>query len=109
MGFLAAAGIVALDHMVPRLHKDHELAQYLAEKLMEIDGVDVLEDRLDINMVFCKIKLKISEEAFVERLLSNGIKINGSEDGEFRFVTNYWTPLEAVDLLVNNIKMIMEA
>lgn len=107
-GFLAAAGIVALDSMVPRLHEDHELAQYLTEELTEIDGVDVLEDRLDINMVFCHIKLKIKESDFVNRLLAKGIKINGSEDGEFRFVTNYWTPLKAVDLLVENIKMIME-
>lgn len=108
VGFLAAAGIVALDSMVSRLHEDHDLAQYLAEKLTEIDGIDVLEDRLDINMVFCRIKLRIDEDDFVKRLLTNGIKINGSENGEFRFVTNYWTPLKAVDRLVDNIKMIME-
>lgn len=106
-GFLAAAGLVAVDHMVMRLQEDHELAQYLAEKLNEIEGVHVLENRLDINMVFCHIRLKISEEDFVSRLLNSGIKINGSEDGEFRFVTNYWTPKASVDLLVKNIKNIM--
>ena len=106
-GFLAAAGIVALDEMVDRLGSDHDLAKYMAEKLSEIDAIAVLEDRLDINMVFCKIKMKLSEEVFVEKLLQAGIKINGSEDGEFRFVTNYWTPIEAVDKLCETIKDIL--
>jgi len=106
-GFLAAAGIVALDEMVDRLVDDHDLAKYMAEKLSEIDCITVMEDRLDINMVFCKIKMKISEASFVDHLLQAGIKINGSEEGEFRFVTNYWTPIEAVDKLCKVIKDIL--
>ena len=106
-GFLAAAGIVALDEMAPRLAEDHDLAKYLAEQLSMIDGITVKEDRLDINMVFCKIKLKMNEAMFVEKLYADGIKINGTEAGEFRFVTNFWTPQEAVDKLVNSIKAIM--
>ncbi len=106
-GFLAAAGIVALDEMVDRLVMDHDLAKYMAEKLSEIDCITVMEDRLDINMVFCKIKMKLTEETFTDLLLQAGIKVNGSEDGEFRFVTNYWTPLEAVDKLCSTIKDIL--
>ena len=106
-GFLAAAGIVALDEMVDRLSLDHELAKYMAEKLSEIDAITVMEDRLDINMVFCKIKMKQTEASFVEKLNQEGIKINGSEDGEYRFVTNYWTPIEAVDKLCKVIKDIL--
>ncbi len=107
-GFLAAAGIVAMDEMVERLITDHELAKHMAEKLSEIDCITVMEDRLDINMVFCKIRLKGTEEMFLDQLIQAGIKINGSEDGEFRFVTNYWTPLEAVDKLCGAIKDILE-
>ena len=103
-GFLGAAGIVALEQMVDRLEVDHDMAKLLAEKLSDIEGVKVLDERLDINMVFCEIKLKDSEEKFVAQLLSEGIKINGSEDGEFRFVTNYWTPESAVHKLVDAIK-----
>jgi len=103
-GFLAAAGIVALDEMVDRLERDHELAKRLAEKLSEIEGVTVMEDRLDINMVFCKIKLKCSEATFVDALFESGLKINGSEEDEFRFVTSYWTPIEAVDKLCKVIE-----
>lgn len=108
-GVIAAAGIVALEEMILRLADDHELAKFMAEALSEIEGVTVLDDRLDINMVFCKIRLKISENAFVDKLLENGIKVNGSEDGEFRFVTNYWTDRKAVEKLIEVIKSIMEA
>lgn len=108
-GIIAAAGIVALDEMVSRLSDDHELAKFLAESLSEIEGITVMEERLDINMVFCKIKLKHSEQEFVDALLRNDIKINGSEEGEFRFVTNYWTNRQAVEKLIGVIKTIMEA
>lgn len=107
-GILAAAGIVALDEMVGRLATDHELAKQLAEKLSAVEGITVLDDRLDINMVFVKIKMKMSDEAFVESLLNKGLKINGPEDGEYRFVTNYWTPEEAIELLVQSVKTCLE-
>ena len=103
-GFLAAAGIVALDEMTDRLIHDHENAKMLAEGLSEIEGITVLDDRIDINMVFCKIRLKQTEETFVASLLERGIKVNGSEEGEFRFVTNYWTPPEAINALIEGIK-----
>ena len=108
-GVIAAAGIVALEEMVHRLTEDHELSKVLAEALSEIEGITVMEDRLDINMVFCKIKLKIPEQAFIDALLNEGIKINGSEEGEFRFVTNYWTDSQAVAKLIEVIKKVMEA
>lgn len=109
-GIVAAAGIVALDSMVDRLVEDHDGAKYLAERLNTIEGITVLEDRLDINMVFCKIRLNhLTEDDFVNKLLKAGIKINGSEEGEFRFVTNYWTPIEAIEKLATEIKLILEA
>ena len=52
-GFLAAAGIIALEGMRPRLSEDHWHARYLADQLDTIPGVSVLRNRLDINMVFC--------------------------------------------------------
>jgi threonine aldolase len=107
-GILAAAGIVALDEMIDRLAIDHELAKQLAEKLSTIEGITVLDDRLDINMVFVKIRMKMGDDAFVESLLNKGLKINGPEDGEYRFVTNYWTPDEAIDLLVESIRTFLE-
>ncbi len=88
VGFLAAAGIVALEEMVDRLCEDHENARFLAEKLREFDEIEVIEERLKINMVFFKFKEKIDNEKFKSFMYENGIKINPPEGGEYRFVTN---------------------
>ncbi|MBF4694808.1 threonine aldolase family protein [Fusibacter ferrireducens] len=103
VGFLAAAGIVALEDMVDHLSIDHENAKYLAQQLSKIDGIEVLSNRLDINMVFVKFDRTLDEQ-FVCALNEKGLKINGPENGEYRFVTNYWIDKEAVDLLVEAIK-----
>lgn len=103
VGFLAAAGIVALEDMVDHLAVDHEHAKYLAEKLSEIDKVEVLDNRLDINMVFVKFNKELDDQ-FVCDLDGKGLKINGPENGEYRFVTHYWIDKEAIDLLVKAIK-----
>ncbi len=104
VGFLAAAGIVALEDMIDHLSEDHENAKYLAEKLSEIEKIEVLDSRLDINMVFVKFHKPINEADFISKLYDKGLKINGPENGEYRFVTNYWTKREAVDLLIDAIK-----
>jgi threonine aldolase len=50
---LAAAGLHALDHHVERLADDHRRAAYLAGRLREIAGVDVLGQYT--NMVFIDV------------------------------------------------------
>ena len=88
-GILAAAGIIALEKMTERLIEDHENAAYLADQLSKIPGVDVKDDRLDINMVFFEMGDDIiAEQKLVEHFMKNGIKICGIEEGEWRFVTN---------------------
>ncbi len=104
VGIIAAAGLVALREMTDRLNEDHDNAKYLASELAKIDGITVFEDRLDINMVFCKVKNIENHELFVKSMLDKGLLINGPELGEYRFVTNYWTQKVSVDLLVKAIK-----
>lgn len=108
VGFLAAAGIVSLEKMIPRLKIDHENADYLANKLNEIDGIEVIEDRRDINMVFFLMpESVISEDTFITRLFDKGIKMNGTEDGEYRVVTNNDINKEEIDYLIKTIKEIL--
>lgn len=104
-GILAAAGIIALTEMVDRLSEDHKNAKYLADRLEEIDGCHVLRERLDINMVFFTLpESLISESALVDGLLSEHIKVNGQEDGEYRFVTNNGVTTADIDKVIEVIK-----
>jgi threonine aldolase len=86
-GIIAAAGIVSLEQMIDRLSEDHVNAKMLAGKISDIEGVNVLEDQLDINMVF--FTLNSNEKMnLVESMKEKGIKINPPENGVYRFVTN---------------------
>ena len=55
VGFIAAAGIHALDHHVDRLESDHTNARRLADGLAHIDGIDVDHNAVQTNMVFVKV------------------------------------------------------
>lgn len=108
-GILAAAGIVALEKMVGRLHIDHENAAYMSKKLSEIKGIKVDFSRRDINLVFFTIdEGMIEDKVLVDSFFDSGIKINGIEDGEYRFVTNNWVTKEDVDFTVNKLKELLK-
>ncbi len=51
VGFLAAAGIYALDHHVERLAQDHALARQFAEGLAGVDGLAVAAPQTNIVFV----------------------------------------------------------
>jgi threonine aldolase len=105
VGILAAAGIIALEKMTMRLHEDHENARYMAEKLEEIPGVEVIKERLDIDMVFFTMGEEvIPENVLVDKFLEKNIKINGSEGGEYRFVAHIGVAKQDIDFVINIMK-----
>ncbi len=85
-GFLAAAGIYALDHQVARLKEDHRRARSLGEFLMKAPYVvEILP--VATNIVIARLE-GISPEAYLQELSSKGIK--GVKFGKdlVRFVTH---------------------
>lgn len=105
VGFLAAAGLIALKEMTLRLREDHENAKYFAGKLKDIPCIELSETPIDINMVFFKINQdKLSEEQILKQLLENGIKSNGPDAGYWRFVTHYWVSKEDINFVSEILK-----
>lgn len=51
-GILAAAGIYALNEHVDRLAEDHHNARMLAEGLNTLDGIHIIPEQVQTNMVF---------------------------------------------------------
>jgi threonine aldolase len=104
-GFLAAAGIVALNDMSKRLKDDHENAKLLANELNKIPELNVNLDNVKINMVFFSFKdSTINTTALVNYFLENNIKINDIENGQMRFVTHYWITKEDISKIVTTLK-----
>ena len=54
-GFLAAAGIVALEKMTRRLKEDHDNAKLLAEGLSQIPGITIDMETVQTNIIICDI------------------------------------------------------
>lgn len=84
-GFLAAAGIYALDHHVGRLKIDHDHARILADQLVQCSWVkNVLP--ADTNIVlFDTIE---PAEIVLKKLSDKGIKANSTDIHRIRFVTH---------------------
>ena len=85
-GFLAAAGIYALDHQVERLKEDHHRARVLGQFLVQAPHV-VEVFPVATNIVIARLE-GISPETYLQQLAAKGIK--GVKFGKdlVRFVTH---------------------
>lgn len=109
-GFLAAAGLIALEVMTKRLQEDHDNAKYMAQRLQKMPSVTLDMNSVEINMVFFKLDApKEVIDSLPEKMLEAGVKINGIEDGEFRFVTTHDTSREDIDRALDAFEKIIKA
>jgi len=87
-GFLAAAGIYALDHHMNRLTEDHKKANEIASVLNQLDFIKKVEP-LDTNIIIFELdEALLTENEFLERLSENNIQIIGMGQGKLRMVTH---------------------
>lgn len=104
-GVLAAPGLLALVEMVDRLEEDHENARFMAEALDAMEGIQVMKDRNDINMVYCRIpQERIKSEKLVKHMARQDILVNGAHDGLYRFVTNKDVSRQDVEIFLSAMK-----
>ncbi len=98
-GVLAAAGLVALETMIDRLHEDHRRARRLAEGLRTIPGL-VLDAMTPVtNMVFLSLATDVPWNAaeIVSRLREKGVLVGKVGERRFRLVTHYWIDDAAIE------------
>ncbi|MDT0539558.1 MULTISPECIES: threonine aldolase family protein [Croceitalea] len=87
-GFLAAAGIYALDHNIERLAQDHQKAKELGEVLESLDFIKKVEP-LETNIVIFEIdESKLNTDDFMAKLNAHKISIIGMGQGKLRMVTH---------------------
>lgn len=86
-GFLAAAGIYALDNHIERLTEDHNKAKKLANCLMQLDYVAHVVPP-QTNIVIFTLKDKSQSEKFMQEMKSKGIAMISMGQGKLRMVTH---------------------
>ncbi|WP_293937411.1 low-specificity L-threonine aldolase [Iodobacter sp.] len=108
-GVLAAPALLALTEMTQRLGEDHTNAQYLGKKLAELPNVRVCTDQLQINMVFFEITQPVDEAKILAHLSECGIKSNGTEAGQWRFVCHWQVGRAEIDRVIAAMKEALAA
>ena len=87
-GFLAAAGIYALDNHVHRLAEDHQKAQEIGVVLTGLDFIKKVEP-IETNIIIFELdESQISESQFLAKLSEKEISIIGMGQGKLRMVTH---------------------
>ncbi len=90
-GVLAAAGLVALDEMLPRLAEDHTTARRLGELLVEIPWFEIDPTTVETNIVFFSLRpgFPITAAELVARFKERGVLANALGPDRIRMVTYY--------------------
>lgn len=86
-GFLAAAGIYALDNHIQRLKEDHKRAKEIGKVLETLPYVESVMP-VDTNIVIFNLTDKYTAVSFEEALKPHGIKLAAFGKQTIRFVTH---------------------
>ncbi|MDX1271823.1 GntG family PLP-dependent aldolase, partial [Bizionia paragorgiae] len=87
IGYLAAAGLYALDNNIERLLEDHKKAKEIAAVLRGLSAVSHVE-QVETNIVIFSLENEIEEQKFMQALNKHMIRISAMGKGKLRMVTH---------------------
>ena len=87
VGFMAAAGIYALDNHLEQLARDNHRATEIAGVLESQDYIGKVEP-VETNIVIFYLENPSNEDKFIEQLTKNNIRISNMGQGKLRIVTH---------------------
>ncbi len=111
-GVIAAAGIIALEQMVDRLHEDHARAKTLARGLRQVPGLSIDPDIVETNILVFRIDERLDQAEVVERFKGNGLLVSNYGAVGLRMVTHNDvddTDIErAIDIAIDTLPGMLE-
>ena len=107
-GIIAAAGVYALENNVERLAEDHENAQYFAQMVAEIDGIEMTYDTVETNIVFFDVAgTNMTAEQVRDRLVERGVKIGATGQTLMRAVTHLDVSRDDIETAVSALRAVV--
>ncbi|MBP6432155.1 MAG: threonine aldolase [Ferruginibacter sp.] len=103
-GYLAAAGIYALQHNIDRLAEDHAAAKTIANALVEKDFIGKIMP-VETNILIFEVVESYTPKEFCERLKHNDIFCLAISPTQVRMVTH----LDVTKEMLNKILKVIEA
>ena len=87
VGFLAAAGIYALDNNIERLADDHKKAKDIEQLLNYLSYIKKVEP-VETNIIIFYVKDHLNAEDFISKMEEKNILLTPMGDGKIRIVTH---------------------
>jgi threonine aldolase len=108
-GVLAAAGLVALDEMLPRLIEDHRTAKRLGELLAEIPAIRLDPDSVETNIIFFEVSDDAAMGAgeLAQRLAEESVLVHALGHDSIRMVTHYHISMDDVEDAAAAVRRLM--
>jgi threonine aldolase len=103
VGFLAAAGIYALDNHINRLEEDHQKAKEIGAALEAVSYVTKLET-IETNIIIFYVDEKIGTDNFIKKMKENNILLTPMGEGRIRIVTHLDYTNEMHEILLKTLK-----
>ena len=103
VGYLAAAGIYALDHHVERLESDHSRAKKLGMALEKSEWVSKVEP-IETNIIIFNLHKHLDEQVFLKNLEKKQIKLISMGEGKLRIVTH----LDFTDVMLEKVVDVLD-
>jgi threonine aldolase len=104
-GYLAAAGIYALDHHIDRLKRDNDRARRLGEVLETLDFVEAVRP-VQTNIVIFDLKKPFTAESFLATLKAKDILAVPFGPQTVRFVTHLDVTEEMIDRTIEALQSV---
>jgi threonine aldolase len=87
VGFLAAAGLYALDNNIERLADDHKKAKEIEQLLNSLSYIKKVEP-VETNIIIFYVKDHLNAEDFISKMEEKNILLTPMGDGKIRIVTH---------------------
>jgi threonine aldolase len=87
-GILAAAGLVALEEVLPRMPEDHAKARALAEQMAGLSSFEVDLEHVVTNIVMVRVRPPLTAQRVGQVLKSRGVLCHVLPPDRIRFVTH---------------------
>ncbi|MET2985292.1 threonine aldolase family protein [Aureibaculum conchae] len=102
VGYLAAAGIYALDNNIERLVEDHNNAKRVAKVLKNAHYIKEVEP-VETNIIIFYTNDGINDDNFVNKLASENISITGMGEGKLRMVFHLDISTQMTDVVIDKL------
>lgn len=103
VGFLAAAGIYALENNIERLAEDHRKAKEIATVLETCSYITKIEP-VETNILIFYVDKKIGADSFIETMKAKNILLTPMGEGKIRIVTHLDYTNQMHEILLKELK-----